>query len=283
MNQRFQRGFTLIELMVSITLGLLIVAAATQLFVANQVSLNYQRGTGDVQANGRYAMDQIVRDVRFAGIREAASIPVEPIAFFTTDVIGTGVTTAQVSSNDDQDAGITGTGLKSDQIMLQYVAPTDMVDCEGNSITKGTYLVERYYLATDSDTGTKGLLCDSGNYPGTGAVTGLGSGAAVLASGVDSFQVLYGIDDGVNGAAVVKQYLTAAGYTALAAPRPPIVAVRIGLYVKSLERVGDTIAAAAAVNVLDKQIPAANVPVDGRLRRLFVSTVALRNTDPDGV
>ena len=53
------RGFTLIELMVSLAIGLLVALAAVQMFVTNQQSFNLQRGMGDVQDNGRFALDFI--------------------------------------------------------------------------------------------------------------------------------------------------------------------------------------------------------------------------------
>jgi type IV pilus assembly protein PilW len=52
-------GFTLIELMVSLALGLVIMLAAMQLFITNQINFNLQRGMGNVQENGRFAIDYI--------------------------------------------------------------------------------------------------------------------------------------------------------------------------------------------------------------------------------
>ena len=48
---KIQAGFTLIELMVSIVLGLLVTAAAVQLFITGQVSLSMQRALADIQDN----------------------------------------------------------------------------------------------------------------------------------------------------------------------------------------------------------------------------------------
>ena len=60
--------------------------------------------------------------------------------------------------------------------------------------------------------------------------------------------------------------------------------MRIGLLLSSTELVG---AAALAPTrdywVLDNQIVANTVPVDGRARRLFVGTIALKNIDSNGV
>lgn len=44
-----QKGFTLIELMIAITLGLLISAAALMIFLSSQRSLAIQGGMGEIQ------------------------------------------------------------------------------------------------------------------------------------------------------------------------------------------------------------------------------------------
>lgn len=104
---------------------------------------------------------------------------------------------------------------------------------------------------------------------------------------MDSFQVLLGIDDGQAGAAAgvarAIRYVNVDTYNGLAV-KPPAVAVRIGLLVRSQERVGDTVAPSRNIQVLDVVIPSsAAALVDGRMRRLFVSTIALRNLDPEKI
>lgn len=279
-----EQGFTLIELIVAIGLGLLLSMAAVQLFVANQVSFNFQRSTGDVQASGRYAIDQIAADLRMAGLVNQGQVPVSSIVMFTSDVPGLS-STSYVSADNVSQSGATPTsGIGSaDQITLQYAMPVDGIDCQGNTVTQGTYLVERYFIRDDPDIpNTKSLACSSGTYSFAGTVT-MSTSSTVLASGVDSFKVLYGLDDGVNGVAQVARWVSAGTYQAMAVPRPAVIAVRVAIYLKSGEAVGNGIAPQAAVWVLNNQIPAASIPADNRLRRLFVTTAALNNVDPLGV
>lgn len=63
---RFNSGFTLVELMVSLVLGLLIVAAALQLFITAQISANLQRAISDVQDNGNFGINYMIEDIRKA-------------------------------------------------------------------------------------------------------------------------------------------------------------------------------------------------------------------------
>lgn len=271
-----QRGFTLVELMVAMGLGLLISLAATQLFVANQVSFNFQRSTGDVQANGRYGLDQIANDLRMAGLVNLGDVPVSGVVMTTSDAP---VGSANLSQDNSQVSGIN----KSDQLTVQYAAPSTMLDCEGNTVAQGTYLVERYFVTTDpDDANVHSLACDSATYVGA-TLTNPTPNGVVLTPGVDSMKVLYGLDDGViNGVPTVARWVSAGTYTGMS-PRPVIVAVRVGLLVRSTESIGNGIAAPGDIWVLNTKIAQASIPNDNHLRRLFVTSVALRNVDPTGI
>ncbi|WP_342116137.1 PilW family protein [Pseudoduganella sp. OTU4001] len=62
-----QRGFTLIELMVAVAIGLLLLAGLSSLFMGNnQAQLEIERANRQVE-NGRYAMQLMTGDVRNAG------------------------------------------------------------------------------------------------------------------------------------------------------------------------------------------------------------------------
>lgn len=60
-------GFTLIELMVAVTLGLLLTSAIASLFISSRQSYDQDEAVTRMQDELRYAMTQIVRDVEMAG------------------------------------------------------------------------------------------------------------------------------------------------------------------------------------------------------------------------
>ncbi|QSX75155.1 prepilin-type N-terminal cleavage/methylation domain-containing protein [Lysobacter arenosi] len=60
-------GFSLIELMISLVLGLLVVAAAGTLFMANRQTYTATESLGRLQENARVAFELMSRDVREAG------------------------------------------------------------------------------------------------------------------------------------------------------------------------------------------------------------------------
>lgn len=68
-NRRMQRGLSLIEMMISITIGLLILAALTGVLASNSRSSKTNSRTSELQTNGRYALDHLKRELRHAGFR----------------------------------------------------------------------------------------------------------------------------------------------------------------------------------------------------------------------
>jgi prepilin-type N-terminal cleavage/methylation domain-containing protein len=60
-------GFTLVELMVAVTIGLIILAAVSQIFVTSRLSYKLEENLARVQENGRFAMEFLSRDLRMAG------------------------------------------------------------------------------------------------------------------------------------------------------------------------------------------------------------------------
>jgi type IV pilus assembly protein PilW len=65
---RRQRGLTMIELMVSMLLGLVIIGGATSLILANRQSYRTNEALSQVQESARTAFELLSRDVREAGI-----------------------------------------------------------------------------------------------------------------------------------------------------------------------------------------------------------------------
>lgn len=60
-------GFSLIEMMVAVTVGLMIIAALTSVIVSSSAASRANDRTSELQSNGRYAMDILKRDIQSAG------------------------------------------------------------------------------------------------------------------------------------------------------------------------------------------------------------------------
>ena len=61
-------GFTLIELMVAMLLGLVVIAGVSSVFLANQRAHRTNQALGDVQDNTRIAFELMAHDIRDAGL-----------------------------------------------------------------------------------------------------------------------------------------------------------------------------------------------------------------------
>jgi type IV pilus assembly protein PilW len=62
-----QLGVTLVELMVSLLLGLLVTGGVIQIFVSNRATYAFNEGLARVQENGRSALDALAYNVRMVG------------------------------------------------------------------------------------------------------------------------------------------------------------------------------------------------------------------------
>jgi type IV pilus assembly protein PilW len=284
-----QQAFTVLELMISLVIGLLISMAAVQLFITNQSTFNLQRGLGDVGDNGRFALEFMAREVRQANfvptdIRKNNNWPVVVVA--TTDMPA-GVA-AVISSNNQAALPSPGSGKQggigaSDSLTIQYYTPVDTRDCEGDKVPANNYVLIRFFLRADtsSDTGSA-LACEGGYHSGaTDSVltnfSTTGTGGTVLLSAVDNFQVLLGVSDTAASAKNrPEQYIEINTYAARV-PKPPVSTIKLGLLVSSLDRTGSPTTPTAAIKVLNSSIAATSVPADRRVRRVFASTVSIRN------
>lgn len=274
-------GFTLVELMISLTLGLLIVLAATQLFLTNQQSFNMQSGMSNVQENGRFALDYINSTIRSS--EYSSDSPQTLDSGIITDIAelpGIAAVDKMISANDAITLGID----KSDQLVTRMWISQSMIDsgfrnCEGNAIATPSFVVSRYFVRNDG--GNVALACDAGAYvTGDAVVANFQDNGVVLLSGIDSFQFLLGVSavpvPALPANRVPVQYMTLTSYLALT-DKPVISSIRLGLLVKSNEKVTTEEMPTKEIKVLEKTVSATSLN-DKHIHRLFTSTLALRNT-----
>lgn len=194
-----QSAFTLIELMVALVLGLLISAAALQLFFNSSNSLRIQEGADDVQEAAVFSLSYMLKEIAMANLGAYRSMTQESA---WTGVVLTGsndhatetlangdnrqignlrgvkgadsaylTTTAIDSSDPNSNVKIGGDTVNSDQLTIQYRAPFDMLNCEGTKVAKGDIVIERFFTRKDttrvsgeSDKNAIVLACDAAEY-----------------------------------------------------------------------------------------------------------------------
>jgi type IV pilus assembly protein PilW len=71
--QRIQKGLSLIELMVAMTIGLFLLAGVSKVFLDSKKTYSFQQSLARIQENGRMAHEFMGRDIRMAGYTGCAS------------------------------------------------------------------------------------------------------------------------------------------------------------------------------------------------------------------
>ncbi|MEK5769352.1 PilW family protein [Acinetobacter variabilis] len=210
-----QSGFTLLELMIALALGLLIVAAGLAVFLGSSRSLNLQSGQSELQQNANFGLSLVTHDLRHTNLNTVSSQRVNnytlgsgiifkkenlPVSLGTV----TGLETELVSLQSKDTDNTSGT---SDRLTIQYVPETSTIfNCEGTQVTSASskVIVQRYYVAESPQQVTGeptsySLYCDAGEYSGSSptAITGLGAhgsnGAQQIMQRVDAFKVRLGV------------------------------------------------------------------------------------------
>jgi type IV pilus assembly protein PilW len=245
-SSRRQSGFTLVELMVSITIGLILLAGIVQVFLANKQAFKLQQGVSRGQESGRTSMFLLSRTVRQAG-------------YYQLDPNFGGVQkTTLFPAATPRIEGTDGGGSNPDTLVIRFQGHKDgsMLDCLGRPVTclgnadceanpfGGVIVTNTFALgATDPVTGSRALTCRRDIPDANPAVAD--NPAPKLIEGVTSFQVLYGVDTVDDGITVVDQYVTADDVTDWAR----VLSVQITLVTNSVEKVD----AAAATGKLVTQ------------------------------
>lgn len=303
-----QAGVGIVELMVTLLLGALLTAGIIALFNANRQSFRLQDNLAVAQEAGSFSIEFLSNDLRIAGYPGDINNSV--------GVIDTGN-----SGNDVTQAGsrpvngvATAVNFVDDRLATIFVADplSSMRSCNGEDFVQGNFVGNVYWVRDTADGLDRELVCQGVGYTLAGStITNralLGQPAALM-SGVDSFQVLYGVDathkrnlsitgggcPAASSPDLPNVYVPAsllAAAASLARPAPAdcylimsqmsaLRAVRIGILVRTGADVDALNIAAPSFTVLDRTLTTANFPLlnDGRIRRVFTTTVALRNTE----
>lgn len=186
-----QAGFTLIELMIAITLGLILVAVAIQMLVSGQQNYRIQSSAASLQDSGLFGINYVTKNIRLANHGNASIIndaslyggivlsnqtssTATPPA--NGNLKGLKIGTALLTGNDLVSASVNNdsafsTYPKSDQLIIMYQAPMNTFTCDGKKVkgpektstnyAKGWYVIERYYISKDVTKSEANLNCSS--------------------------------------------------------------------------------------------------------------------------
>ena len=306
-HKRYTSGFTLMELMIALALGLLIVAAGLAVFLSSQRSLNLQSGMSELQQNANFGLSLVTHDLRHTNLNTLSEQKVN------SRVIGSGIifkkenlpTALQATANLEaefvtlQNKDTDNTTGKSDRLTIQYTPATSTIfNCEGVQVTNASSktIVQRYYVAESPQQVTGeptsySLYCDAASYDGAGLV-GLNTNAQQIMQRVDAFKVRLGVKNpaGRLGYMTINEYITAMDAIRAACATPivedtcylNVVSMEIGILSRSTGTIGANanLNTQTSFNVAGTPVTlSGDVAVNKRyLRQAVNQVVAIRNT-----
>ncbi len=267
-----QRGFSLIEMMISMTIGMILMVAIAQLFYGNRQTAATQEQAARMQETARFAIQILQREIRMAGMKRTESTGIFDAA--NPVITGTNATAGAPNGSDE----ITVRFFGSDN-SAGTAADNTAVDCIGNSARLNERVVDRFHIANNAS-GEPSLFCQN-THPATGVVTD-----NELVPGVESLQILVGVDTDADYSP--NKYIQ---FNDATINLDQVIAVRISLLLRSddsavpgtdsnlYNHFGTAYAPANAAPAGDSGavFNPAGAALDRRIRRLYGTTITIRN------
>jgi len=214
-----QQGLTLIEVMIALTLGLVLILIVTGIVVHSKSTQAAQTDLAAMQDTARFALDNISRSVRQAGYLNYDELDTSLESSEARDANVMGFDAKSMSAKTANiSQPIASSNNSSDILALRFEGsgqPADgsILNCAGYAeAAENTRAWSIYYIANSS--GEPALFCKYRGKKGTYE-------SISIALGVESFQVLYGINFGSSGNGPTEQFLSATDIAALDAHISP--------------------------------------------------------------
>jgi type IV pilus assembly protein PilW len=277
---RQQSGFTLIEIMVALLLGLLVISGVIQLFISTQQSARVQQAASRLQEDGRIALLFLNRYIRLAGY---TTNPWDNGETVWNPVIGdrgfaaTGVFTqavGQVLTGGDNNIN------NRDSIRIRYQGAADgsITDCLGN-IVPVNQMADITFSISDLTNNERSLWCTDN--------TAATPTPQPLVGGIQDMQIWYGLSPAAGRD--VAGRLTGGATAYVRAGLVPatqwnlVTSVRVSLLLRSvddrltLEEQSYTFPPLNDDGTINTTL---TNPNDRRLRYVMGTTINLRNEAP---
>lgn len=273
-----QRGFSLIELMIAMVIGLVVIGAVIASYLGTGVSGRHGQALSQVTEDAGIALNVLRSGINMVGYGAPTGIDAAS-GRFTKNYLGPGLFGCDSGFGDpsaaidalacDGAGGIDSVAVAYEADEYNSVVNNDVdkvpLDCLGNSLDKGGnpyYLnYSRFYVSENQ------LFCR-----GPGSDT-----PAALVDNVVDMQVRYGVSNRVEGSPDtyrVARYMTATDMGAVAgsADWTNAVSVRICVVIRSADNVLDQ---STSYQGCDGEVTP--VATDRRMYRAFTTTVVLQN------
>jgi type IV pilus assembly protein PilW len=191
-----QRGFTMVELMVALLIGLFLMGGLIGLLQSNRRAFVSQSALAQLQDSERLALT-MMNDV----IEQAGYFP-DPTTYTASSAFA--ATTSPPFAAGQSIYGVYGTTVPNDTISVRYTTASGdgVINCSGGSNTSGTVqtYTSTFSVAQNATTGVWQLLCT------------MNGTVYQLVNNVTNLQVTYGVNSTGSGTNV-DTYMNASAVT----------------------------------------------------------------------
>ena len=270
-----QLGLSLIELMISMFIGLFLLGGITSTYVHSKKSSIHRDQLSLLEDNGRMALEILSKTIQHTGYTSNTGAPLDS-KFLTGTVVSNGCTTgsnvlstsifpsnATLDNNDGDSIGIINLG--DDSVFTDCSGEVLPVACQvksgistGANETDAARIYNAFYLK-NTTTG-KSLMCAGSR----------NTSEIIIADGIENMQILYGINVDGSEDRSVERYANASDVGGL---WNNITSVKIALLLRSEKKVKD-MPESQTYSLLDTPITSPN---DRFHRSVFSTTISLRN------
>jgi type IV pilus assembly protein PilW len=274
-NKR-QTGFTLIEIMISMALGLVIAGAVIQIMVSNSVTEKLNRALASTQESGRFIINRLRSEMLMVGLYDQ----MDPKLNLDVDVVKENnfvrnhpvILPNQFAVRNDLGSK-QGAGGANDTLVVSLQSK---MDCRGYALgyeNEETFYVVNEYFIADNKLKCRGF--DGRYLRGEKAAEGHNAHKSVtILDDVVNFQVTYGVTDLVStlGSAIPTRFIAADDIQNALDDGKTIVALRIAIVIKADSDI--TVDQKPFFRLLNEDT---YTPADYGLYKLFETTITLRN------
>ncbi len=276
-----QKGFSLVELMVALTIGFVVILGVSGIFVNSRQNHSGQDESSKFQENIRLASELVSRTLKLAGHRApslnssssgSASVPLTRESTIVPGISGVEGSAVTVGAQDSVTVRYQGNGL----VALNGAAGGMITDCTGTSIGTIPVAGEIYSpisfntFSVQLVSGRPWLVCATG-IRSSASATDPASTPVPLIPDVEAIEVMYGVYE-LDDPATVSRYVRQSDNP----PAERISAIRVFLLMRTEAEVAPTVDT-QTYTLAEKTYGPFN---DRRIRRVVEISAALRNWNP---
>jgi prepilin-type N-terminal cleavage/methylation domain-containing protein len=269
--QQSHSGFSLVELMVAMLIGLFLLAGVTTMYIGNKATYAAREQLSLIEDNGRTALRDMVNIIEHTGYTSTLSVPLNQY-FITGTVSNSTCNDGSNSIVDTSILGATSDDANGDTIGVIYLGDGAMLtrDCTGNQLPVSCSVGVSPILQASMIYNTFSVSKRTGDNMPVLKCAGSRHGSAIeIAEGIENLQISYGID--VNGDSLIDRYIDAGEVTSANAWNQ-VIGVQLAILVRSLKEVNEKATAQSYV-LLDEKYDFN----DRYQRAVFTTSVRLQN------